>query len=562
MEDIGEPEKLVESITYMDAPLFKAAAEGKIEEFDNCQGLDLESLKTPNYDNVLHVNLANRVHTASAWSFKSRSRRSNRSDFVKKILGKCPLLLLQTNRKGQTPLHIVARYGCSTTVKLLIKSHADGDIENLGMDELKAVREMLRLKDEESNTALHVAARYGHVGVVQALLELEEPDFPYSVNKNHETPLYLAAEGGYGRSVTILLDKWKSTVHGGPHGRTALHAAVMSGDVAHLGHNSIVEKLLKWDVSAAYIGDRKWEMTPLLMAARQGYVRTVTKILFHCPACCGKVDKRGWNLLHFLAFRDHPLELILSFITTVDAKHKYGSIKNLMDWKDAFGITPQQVYDAYQGEASCESKNDRRKMEQIVELVKDTVVNEEVAEKAVDPVFWPSVIGDDLEKRLTLEKERDTQLVVAALVATVTFAAAITVPGDFKGEKELDQGTPFLIHNAAFKAFIVTDAMAFGFSVHVLLIHYGMLHHFRSHPREKYLPFNIQSASVFLGYAMYAMMIAFYTATYAVLKPSHGLAITSCFFGVGSFFFYSLKGCFDGLFEGIFDFLSKKELLR
>ncbi|MBA0751163.1 hypothetical protein Gogos_002521 [Gossypium gossypioides] len=85
-------------------------------------------------------------------------------------------------------------------------------------------------------------------------------------------------------------------------------------------------------------------MTPLLMAARQGHEQTVRKILFHCPACCEKVDKRGWNLLHFLAFRDRSLELILSFIITGDAKYKYGSIKNLMDWKDASGITPQQVY--------------------------------------------------------------------------------------------------------------------------------------------------------------------------------------------------------------------------
>ncbi|KAG8500115.1 hypothetical protein CXB51_004385 [Gossypium anomalum] len=563
MEDMGEPEKPVKSITYMDVPLYKAAAEGKIEEFDNRQDLNLDSLMTPNYDNVLHVNLANSERTASAWSFKSRSRRSNRSDFVKKILGKCPSLLIQPNRKGQTPLHIAARYGRSTTVELFIESHADGDIENLGMDELQAVREMLRLKDEESNTALHVAARYGHVEVVQALLKHEDSDFPYSVNKNHETPLYLAAKGGYGRSVTKLLDKWKSTVHEGPYGRTALHAAVMSGDVeitkiilekgdltkktdenghtplhyaAHLGHDSIVEELLKKDVSAAYLGDKKWEMTPLLMAARQGNGRTVRKILFYCPACCEKVDQRGWNLLHFLAFRNRPFELVLRFFTTGDAELEYGSVKNLMDWKNASGITPQQVYDAYQGDASCKSKNDRRKMEQIVELVKDIVVNEEVAEKAVDPVPSPIVIGDDL----TLEKARDTQLVVAALVATVTFAAAITVPGGFKGEKGLDQGTHFLIHNAAFQTFIVTDALAFGLSVHVLIIHYGMWRLFWLCSRDE-ISIKMALASRFLVFAMYAMLIAFCTANYAVLKPSHGLAITSCFLGLGSFFFYLLK---------------------
>ncbi|MBA0751159.1 hypothetical protein Gogos_002519, partial [Gossypium gossypioides] len=42
----------------MDALLYKAAAEGRIEEFNNHPELQLESLKTPNNDNLLHVNLA------------------------------------------------------------------------------------------------------------------------------------------------------------------------------------------------------------------------------------------------------------------------------------------------------------------------------------------------------------------------------------------------------------------------------------------------------------------------------------------------------------------------
>ncbi|MBA0751149.1 hypothetical protein Gogos_002511 [Gossypium gossypioides] len=43
----GEPEKHAENITYMDASLYKAAAVGKIEEFNNYQRPGLESPKTP-----------------------------------------------------------------------------------------------------------------------------------------------------------------------------------------------------------------------------------------------------------------------------------------------------------------------------------------------------------------------------------------------------------------------------------------------------------------------------------------------------------------------------------
>ncbi|MBA0575402.1 hypothetical protein Golob_024726, partial [Gossypium lobatum] len=254
---------------------------------------------------------------------------------------------------------------------------------------------------------------------------------------------------------------------------------------------------------------------------------TVRKILFHCPACCEKVDKRGWNLLHFVAFSGNPLQLFLSFFAIGDAELEYGSLKNLMDWKDTHGITPQQVYDAYRGVESSEN-NQRKKVHLIVFLYS---YGYEVAEKAINPV--PSSTND----RKDLKKTRDTHLVVAALVATVTFAAAITVPGSFKGEKELDQGTPILIHDAAFKAFVVTDALAFGLSVYTLILHFGMVSTLFSRSRDKI--FDMMLAEAVLGYATYGMVLAFSTASYAILKPSLGLAITSSFLGF-SFLFFSL----------------------
>ncbi|TYG74937.1 hypothetical protein ES288_D04G223900v1 [Gossypium darwinii] len=377
-------------------------------------------------------------------------RREKGSDFIEQILGKCPSLLLQMNAKGQTPLHVAARYGHSAIVKLLIKSCAkarDGDLEQ-GMGQISAVREMLRIRDEESNTALHEAAGCGNVEVVKALLEFEDPDFQYSANKKQETPLYIAARRGYGGMLSILLDKSKSTAHGGPHGRTVLHAAAMAGDAeairvilkkkgnltkerdedghtplhyaAHLGSRlSVVEELLKGDVSAAYIGDKKRGMTPLLMAARQGHVGAVSKILSLCPDCCEKVDNKGLNLLHYLAFRGPFSPLGHSLFKRGGIEIAYRSFRNLMELEGAFGMTPKQVYNALRSERY------HNKQKQIKELLEE-IENDQVAE---EPVLHFSLGNVSTE---SLERTRNSHLIVAALIAAIAFAAVITVPGGSK----------------------------------------------------------------------------------------------------------------------------------
>ncbi|PPD77117.1 hypothetical protein GOBAR_DD25943 [Gossypium barbadense] len=272
--------------------------------------------------------------------------------------------------------------------------------------------EMPRMKgsvDQESNTALHEAARCGNVEVVKALLEFEDPGFPYPANKKQETPLYIAARRrGSGRLLTLLLDKFTSTAHGGPHGRTALHAAVMAGDAeairviskkkgnltkerdedghtplhyaAHLGCKSVVEELLKRDVSVAYIGDRKRGMTPVLIAARQG----------------------------------------------------------------AFGMTPQEVFSVLRTEKH------HQKQKQIKELLEE-IENDQVADEPVIRFGVQNISKESLEKR------RNAHLVVAAFIAAVAFTVAITVSGGLQSEKGSEQGTPLLIDEAAFKAFAVTN---------------------------------------------------------------------------------------------------------
>jgi len=215
--------------TYMDPLLFKAAAEGDIDPFENYQ-TRLDQLLTPDENTILHVYLGN------------QSRELEFTDFVDKILEMCPALLLQANKKGEIPLHLAARYGHSNVVKVLIDcAKALPTDPESGVSEAK---KMLRMTNEEQDTALHEAARNIRCHVVEILTK-EDPEFSYSANVHGETPLYNAASTGLLMWTPIGLSMWRiergkvldgilgnciSVDYGGPNGRTPLHAASAVGD--------------------------------------------------------------------------------------------------------------------------------------------------------------------------------------------------------------------------------------------------------------------------------------------------------------------------------------------
>ncbi|KAL5981394.1 hypothetical protein ACLOJK_015449 [Asimina triloba] len=56
-------------------------------------------------------------------------------------------------------------------------------------------------------------------------------------------------------------------------------------------------------------------------------------------------------------------------------------------------------------------------------------------------------------------------VVVASLIATVTFAAAFTLPGGYRSSDEPNPGTAILASKQAFKAFVLLDTLAMSFSI-------------------------------------------------------------------------------------------------
>ncbi|KAB5513014.1 hypothetical protein DKX38_030042 [Salix brachista] len=163
------------------------------------------------------------------------------------------------------------------------------------------------------------------------------------------------------------------------------------------------------------------------------------------------------------------------------------------------------------------------------------LTEKEIAESLEDVGSGPLGYGPFLfrrervkNKEEALDKARESRLVVAALIATVTFAAAFTLPGGYKSDK----GTAILAKKAAFIVFLISDAISMVLSISAVFIHF-LLALLPGLPSQ-ITGILFRFATSFTMNAMGIMIIAFITGIYAVLQPVLGLGI--CLIGLSFIF--------------------------
>ncbi|KAI9196406.1 hypothetical protein LWI28_023641 [Acer negundo] len=563
--------------------VYSAAADGDIDKFQQHAGV-LDQILTPYGNTILHIHIT--------------ARNSQNMDFVREILEMCPELLLKTNKKGETLLHMVARHGHADVAKYLLQEckkpyQNDSELgikntrqidaavkygtENKGLDFMErrnrlkdegasATSQMLQMINEAKDTALHEAVRYNHLDVVK-VLTVEDPELPYAANNAGETPLYLAAKRGYADVLQEILSTCISPVDHGPCSRTALHATVIRNNIgittllvddrrvnkskqdeqgrtplhlaALLGRIVIAKKLINEDKSAAYKADNKGK-TPLHLAAGFGRVGIMRELISRCPGCCELVDNRGWNVFHFASTSKNSkaVELIL----------RYPSLGNLLNEKDEKGNTP------FLQAASMNFIITNPKMDLLVfnnENHNAADIVDEHSLKPLNRLLWGRISARIMRcRRILVKEDKDEEgwenegnpvrleknyLVIATLIATVTFAAGITVPGGLIADKGPDQGAPILTRKAAFQAFVILNAISMFWSSYAILTHLT-----RSYTtNRKKIIGRRMILQGFIGYAMLAMIGAFLAGTCAVLLHSDKkLAISACVVPVVVFVLY------------------------
>ncbi|KAA3480219.1 ankyrin repeat-containing protein [Gossypium australe] len=475
-----QPQPPVEAITFMDCDLLKATEDGDMEFFNKYHG-DLHCLLDGRRSTALYIYSINRrMQTSSCVTGTGSGNPKESSPFISRnnwwtSAHHCcfnPMI------KGEIPLHIAARHGHYKIVKFLIERALENS-EASG----SWWRTMLRMKDKADNTAFHMAVECppDDIDVVRLLVkELElDPEFSLSANKSGETPLYIVAMTSYD--------------YGGPEGTTTLHAAIGGEDnknkkgrtpfhyAAHFGNYSAAEQLLEMDASATYVWDKERKMTALYMAAWVGNANIMQFIISHCPASCEIVDERGWNFVHYAAGSD---------------VHR-STIQNLLYEKDVNGNTPLDVFSMFlhSGPSAASSNvltslelkgfeksmadsdaNYENKKKQKREILKEIGNNAGVEGIRPHKSFRENMGKENNPSTLkeVVDKLRETHLLVAALVATVAFTAAIAVPGGYKTDDKgtVDEGPAILSHNSAFKTFVMTNAMPFVSSLLAIFLHF------------------------------------------------------------------------------------------
>ncbi|XP_074362239.1 protein ACCELERATED CELL DEATH 6-like [Apium graveolens] len=565
----------------MDSTLYNAVINDDINVLQEMEGmLNLSDQRTPTNNTVLHL-------ACQYGSIK----------FVEQILRVPESLLLEINSRGETALHLAAREGHYKVVAALINAAKSLILQP------NCLQTLIRTTNFELETALHAAVRYNHNDVVK-LLCTEDPSQSQPENNRKETPLYLASIRRCTDVMKTILDNCESPSFGGPDGRTALHAAVLDDSeseclkilldrnkdlvkvadkygwtafhyVAYYDYDTLVESLVRADRSVAYLADKKYSRTALHVAAYKGSVGVMKELLKYFPDLVDILDMSGRNVLHIAVEKGQ--KDVIRFICSRGFK----AINNLFIQKDIRdGNTPlhliamlgcyvEEVMDLKALDWEVLNNRDETpldllrisniKPDQFLQetginkvMIEETLIKANVKqhkylrstqkEPDIEMGEWENTVKTLTSVMVTeFNKVLSTHMILAALIATVALTAGFSMPGGFNGNEGPTQGSPILLRKAAFRTFIVTDAVALLSSISSLFLYF-----MTTIDRHGLLLENLVHISALLNVvSVTSMMLAFITGTYAVLAHSSALAITVCV--ISSLFFYLLMSVFSYL---------------
>ncbi|KAJ4807907.1 Ankyrin repeat-containing protein [Rhynchospora pubera] len=479
-------------------------------------------------------------------------------------------LLSKTNSYGETPLIVAVTSGHVSLASSLMKQYQQLQLS-----------EMILKQDNNGDNALHHAIRDGHSNLALELITSEH-GLSRGVNKYNESPMYIAVMRGF-NDVFELLWETKMASHKGPFDDNALHAAVRNENLGiirrimgsrpelareenksghtpvhyavHRNQTDVIRVILGFDRSLGYLVNSIKEDNPLLVsAASRGHVDVAQEILKHCPDA-PYCDNANLTILH-----QAVIDARVKFVEFILQNRQLDKLINIRD-KDGFTALHHAV-------KSCNPK-----------IVRALLAHKEIDVRIYDsqgrPAFWQLIETKDSTKSLNwnevfmLMSKADPQAapfyrevamkkvtvkskeeiksltdtytkntsLVAIFIATITFAAAFTLPGGYSNNSGTE-GLPIMARKTALKVFLISDTLAMCSSLAVAFLcilarweDLEFLLYYRSFTKK------------LMWFAYMATTVAFATGLYTVAAPCiQWLAILVCVLCIALPFLTKLLG--------------------
>ncbi|KAH9661237.1 ANK REP REGION domain-containing protein [Citrus sinensis] len=361
--------------------------------------------------------------------------RAGNLDEVKDILtgteeAKLKELLPKQNQSGETALYVAAEYGHVDLVAEMIKCY---DLADAG------------IKARNGFDAFHIAAKEGHLEVLKVLLAVY-PELAMTVDLTNTTALHTAAMQGHVEVLNFLIEAESSLITiSRSNGKTALHSAARNGRL------EVLKTLLAADSVIAIRTDKKGQ-TALHMAVKGQNIEVVQELIKAEPASVNMVDTKGNSPLHIATRKGREQKTGHSNLAALLREHGVESAKNMK---------PQN--------------NPARELKQTVSDIKHEVHYQ--LEHTRQTRRRVHGIAKRLHKMHAegLNNAINSTTVVAVLIATIAFAAIFQVPGQFvdKPEEAVDGvalGEAHVSQKPAFIIFFVFDSIALFISLAVVVV--------------------------------------------------------------------------------------------
>lgn len=135
-------------------------------------------------------------------------------------------------------------------------------------------------------------------------------------------------------------------------------------------------------------------------------------------------------------------------------------------------------------------------------------------------------------------------MLIATIIATVTFAAAFQVPGGYESDGS-HKGLPFSRNTVQFTSFMISDSLAFAFACSSILAHFTA-YFYSGEAFTKYKNTLPRFGQAFSFFSTLAMVCAFLSAPNVVSGNSTGPRVATylgIFSFLGGFYFVSATIC-------------------